>query len=137
MNEPAYQSELSILQETLRTALVERDALQESLTREGEESSYWKERLREANVSRDALNKSCLDYENEIAAVCQEDHSLKETFDALKVENAELRADREQFQHVCETQRVAIARLKKLCGENARGSDGFGSTDTAMKEPTR
>lgn len=75
------QSELSILQETLRTALAERDA--------------------------------------------------------LKVENAELRADREQFQHICETQRVAIVRLKKLCGENARGSDGFGSTDTTMKEPTR
>lgn len=39
------------------------------------------------------------------------------------------KAERDQLQHTCETQRVAIEQLKAKLGEKPRGADGFGSTD--------
>lgn len=96
------------------------------------ERDEWERLCKHTSESRAALNQACLDYENEIAAVCQEDYSLKETFDALTrdIDKHIARADaaaRKAFEEAIEmierrdlSPKEVVNKLRRRAGEGGK-----------------
>ena len=72
-------------------------------------------RIAELEETRDKLKQECLDYENEIASVCDEDYSLKETFDSITRQMDGIITERDRL-----AEEAAIAVMAKEVAQDSR-----------------